>query len=110
MRRLGQLTGLLAVLALCACATHQGDTRTGGDVGLQGSPGAPGTTAAPVAATVPSTGSSGTGASGTTTGPTTETNGSSAKKVDCSTVRCEACPEGQHLALVPPDCCRCVAG
>jgi len=29
-------------------------------------------------------------------------------KVDCSTVRCEACPEGQHPALKPPDCCKCV--
>ncbi len=30
------------------------------------------------------------------------------KKVDCSTVRCAACPEGQHPALTPPNCCRCV--
>jgi hypothetical protein len=30
------------------------------------------------------------------------------KKVDCSTVRCAACPTGQHPALTPPDCCRCV--
>jgi hypothetical protein len=29
-------------------------------------------------------------------------------KVDCSTVRCQACPEGQTPALKPPDCCRCV--
>lgn len=28
--------------------------------------------------------------------------------VDCSTVRCAACPEGQHPALKPPDCCKCV--
>ncbi len=30
------------------------------------------------------------------------------KKVDCSTVRCAACPAGQHPALKPPDCCRCI--
>jgi hypothetical protein len=30
------------------------------------------------------------------------------RKVDCSTVRCAACPEGQTPALKPPDCCRCV--
>jgi len=30
------------------------------------------------------------------------------KRVDCSTVRCAACPEGQTPALKPPDCCRCV--
>jgi hypothetical protein len=29
-------------------------------------------------------------------------------KVDCSTVRCAACPTGEHPALTPPDCCRCV--
>lgn len=29
-------------------------------------------------------------------------------KVDCSTVRCMACPEGQTPALKPPDCCKCV--
>lgn len=30
------------------------------------------------------------------------------EKVDCSTVRCAACPTGQHPALKPPDCCRCI--
>jgi len=30
------------------------------------------------------------------------------KAVDCSTVRCAACPEGQHPKLTPPDCCKCV--
>lgn len=30
------------------------------------------------------------------------------KKVDCSAVRCAACPAGQHPALTPPDCCRCI--
>jgi len=109
MRRLNRLTGFLAVLALCGCAMHQGGTMTGGDVGLQ-SPQGTATSAKTTEGTVPSTGSTGAGASGTTTGPTTETNGSSAKKVDCSTVRCEACPEGQHPALVSPDCCRCVVG
>lgn len=29
-------------------------------------------------------------------------------QVDCSTVRCRACPEGQRPALTPPDCCKCV--
>jgi len=29
-------------------------------------------------------------------------------QVDCSTVRCAACPTGQHPALTPPDCCRCI--
>jgi hypothetical protein len=29
-------------------------------------------------------------------------------QVDCSTVRCAACPEGQTPALKPPDCCKCV--
>jgi hypothetical protein len=31
-----------------------------------------------------------------------------AKRVDCSTVRCQACPTGQHPILKPPDCCKCV--
>jgi hypothetical protein len=30
------------------------------------------------------------------------------QRVDCSTVRCAACPEGQTPALKPSDCCRCV--
>jgi hypothetical protein len=29
-------------------------------------------------------------------------------QVDCATVRCAACPDGQTPALKPPDCCRCV--
>jgi hypothetical protein len=28
--------------------------------------------------------------------------------IDCSTVRCLPCPEGQHLTLTPPNCCKCV--
>ena len=42
---------------------------------------------------------------------TTQPEGASSAekaKVDCSTVRCAACPEGQTPALKPPDCCRCV--
>lgn len=31
-----------------------------------------------------------------------------AAPVDCSLVRCMACPDGQHLKLTPPDCCRCI--
>jgi hypothetical protein len=30
------------------------------------------------------------------------------KAVDCSTVRCAACPEGQRPALKPPNCCKCI--
>jgi hypothetical protein len=33
---------------------------------------------------------------------------SAAAKVDCSTVRCAACPEGQTPWLKPPNCCKCV--
>lgn len=28
--------------------------------------------------------------------------------IDCATVRCMSCPEGQHLALKPPHCCKCL--
>jgi len=38
----------------------------------------------------------------------TSGSGGGAKAVDCSTVRCRACPTGQHPILKPPDCCRCV--
>jgi hypothetical protein len=42
-------------------------------------------------------------------GQGTGTQGTAAdKKVDCSTVRCQACPTGQHPILKPPDCCKCV--
>jgi hypothetical protein len=41
---------------------------------------------------------------------TGETTGGAQPNVDCSTVRCAACPTGQHPALTPPDCCRCVPG
>jgi hypothetical protein len=43
---------------------------------------------------------------GTTPGDTTA--GGDKAKVDCSTVRCAACPEGQRPALKPPDCCKCI--
>ena len=26
----------------------------------------------------------------------------------CATVRCIACPDGYHLKLTPPDCCKCI--
>jgi hypothetical protein len=41
------------------------------------------------------------------TGDDTMAGGDKAK-VDCSTVRCAACPEGQRPALKPPDCCKCI--
>lgn len=28
--------------------------------------------------------------------------------IDCSTVRCMACPEGQRPSLKPPHCCNCI--
>ena len=30
-----------------------------------------------------------------------------AQPIDCSLVRCEACPAGQVLSPTPNDCCRC---
>jgi hypothetical protein len=54
MKKAQKLTGILALLALCACASDK------------------------------------------------------PRPVDCSTVRCAACPTGQHPALTPPDCCRCI--
>ena len=44
---------------------------------------------------------------GNTSGGAADT-GVSKAKLDCSTVRCASCPEGQTPALKPPDCCRCV--
>ena len=32
----------------------------------------------------------------------------SAPRVDCSTVRCMACPEGQVFSPTPHNCCRCL--
>ena len=31
-----------------------------------------------------------------------------AAKGSCATVRCAACPDGQHLSLHWPNCCDCV--
>lgn len=31
-----------------------------------------------------------------------------ANHIDCSTVRCMACPEGQVFSPTPHNCCRCV--
>lgn len=28
--------------------------------------------------------------------------------IDCSTVRCMACPEGQIFSPTPHNCCRCI--
>ena len=78
MRRARKLTGILALLALCACASNQGTPTTGTTGTTSG-------TADPA------------GATGTAKPPG-----------DCSTVRCAACPTGQHPALTPPDCCRCI--
>jgi len=99
MTRSRKLMSILAVLALCACASER--------KGMTGTTGpAPGGTQATPVTTV---GATGTGTTGTTTGTTPESNGASAKKVDCTTVRCAACPTGQHPSLVPPDCCRCAS-
>jgi hypothetical protein len=74
MEKARKITGILALLALCACASDRGTTT----------------------------------ASTTTTTGATGTSETSAAKVDCSAVRCAACPTGQHPILKPPDCCRCV--
>src|SRR6185436_2430805 len=47
-------------------------------------------------------------AASTQTGSTETERAAGGQRVDCSTVRCAACPEGQTPALKPPDCCRCV--
>jgi len=102
MRRARKLTGILAVLALCACTSGRTTTATGpGDTSTGGTPGV--------------TAGNGTGNTGTSTGTGTGTSGTTGStsaqggaKVDCSTVRCASCPTGQHPALKPPDCCRCV--
>jgi hypothetical protein len=31
-----------------------------------------------------------------------------ANHIDCSTVRCMACPEGQVFSPTPHNCCRCI--
>lgn len=78
MQKARKLTGILALLALCACASNQGTPTTG--------------TTGPTSGTPDSTGTTGTGK----------------EPGNCSSVRCAACPEGQHPALTPPDCCRCI--
>jgi hypothetical protein len=78
MKTLGNLLGALALVGLCACSTNTGTARV-----VDTSP-APAATSQPAAA--PAQG----------------------RPVDCSTVRCAACPDGQTPALRPPDCCRCV--
>jgi hypothetical protein len=114
MKKAEKLAGILALTVLCACASNRGDTRASStpDVATRPTQGTMGTTAGTgdtnrAGATM---GETGTGTTGTTAGTSTESNGSSAKKVDCSTVRCAACPTGQHPALTPPDCCRCIPG
>ena len=42
------------------------------------------------------------------TAPGGDTAAGGDKAVDCSTVRCAACPEGQRPALKPPNCCKCI--
>jgi hypothetical protein len=102
MRRLSKLTGIVALLALCACASDRGGTAIGGATG--------GTTTGTTSGTVggTDTGTTGTGTTGTTgTAGTPSATGNG--QVDCSLVRCAACPTGQHPILRPPDCCRCVS-
>ena len=31
-----------------------------------------------------------------------------AARINCSQVRCAGCPDGQHLAPTPGNCCRCL--
>lgn len=107
MTKAHKLTGILALLALCACASNQGTTTPGTTGGASATPGTPtGTTAPSGPATTDTT-------PGTTTPPPPSTTGTSAEgkgQTDCSAVRCMSCPTGQHPALTPPDCCRCVPG
>ena len=103
MTRARKLTGILAILALCACTSGRTTTATGpGDTSPGGT--ATGTTTGGTTGNTGTTTGTGTGTSGTT-GSTGAQGGA---RVDCSTVRCASCPTGQHPALTPPDCCRCV--
>lgn len=102
MTRAHKLTGILALLALCACASNQPMTTTGTTGGATATPGTPTGTSAPSGpATTDTTPGTIPGTAGTTEGR---------GQTDCSNVRCMACPTGQHPALTPPDCCRCVPG
>lgn len=63
----------------------------------------PGTVQQPASGVVPGTAVANASSSADAMGQAVE-----AAKVDCSTVRCVACPEGQTPRLKPPDCCKCV--
>ncbi len=95
MSSLKQLVIAVVLLVLCACTSTSGGT-AGSTAG-----GATGDTMGTATGT-----STGTGTDATMG---TESEAMAAKpKIDCSTVRCAACPDGQTPALKPPDCCRCV--
>jgi len=96
----------MGLLVLGGCSSYGSGTGTTG-------------TATGTTATTPST----TTGSDTSAGQPTDQNGQGTDQngqgqngqdpmakppVDCSTVRCAACPTGQHPALTPPDCCRCI--
>jgi hypothetical protein len=103
MKKAHQLTGILALLALCACTSNQGSTM-GGPGGASSTPGTP------PAATAPPPGPATTDTTPGQTPPPATANTEGRGQTDCSNVRCMACPTGQHPALTPPDCCRCVPG
>lgn len=84
MKTLANLLGALALVGLCACSTNTGTARVV-DSGSTTAASVPAATPQPAAAPAQS------------------------RPVDCSTVRCASCPEGQHPALTPPECCRCVS-
>jgi hypothetical protein len=112
---------LLTLGAFAACVTRDGgpQSTTGAGGGAVTAPASAGAQPA-----VPGTPDNPTGAveqppsgvtPGTATGEGSSTGGSDtmgqsaeAARIDCSTVRCAACPEGQTPALKPPNCCRCV--
>ena len=69
MKRAHKLTGILALLALCACASNQGTTTTGTAGGASATPGTP------TGTTTPATGPATTDTTpGTTTPPSTSGN------------------------------------
>ena len=120
MRELRNTTTALAMfLALgifAACATRDSGPQSGLDsmgggvtapAAAAAQPAVPGTPDNPTQPTEP--------AAGVTPGPALGGGGSEgeagaveAAQIDCSTVRCVACPEGQTPRLKPPNCCRCV--
>src|SRR5262245_45395616 len=113
------LAMVLALLGFVACASGssgpQGPSGAGGGaVVAPGAAGAqptvpgtpdnpPGAVEKPPSEAVPGTAMADTSGSADAMGQAVE-----AAKVDCSTVRCAACPEGQTPRLKPPDCCKCV--